>query len=70
MQQDIWQQIESLYQKLVDTQSSYGLKIHDDFLIDTVIAHSTAIEGSTLTEVEVLDLLHNNVWCKSRASTT
>lgn len=51
MEQGIWQEIETLHQKFVKLGISEAVD-YEKYYLYSLIAHSTAIEGSTLTEVE------------------
>ncbi len=51
MEQGIWQEIEALCRKF--TELGIGEAVdYDKYYLYSLITHSTAIEGSTLTEVE------------------
>ena len=49
--QQIWQEIEVLYQKFMKLGVSKSVD-YEKYYLYSIIAHSTAIEGSTLTEME------------------
>lgn len=51
MEQGIWQEIEALHQKFVKLGISEAVD-YEKYYLYSLIAHSTAIECSTLTEVE------------------
>ena len=60
MEQGIWQEIEALHQKFVKLGISEAVD-YERYYFYSLIAHSTAIEGSTLTEVETNSCLMK-VW--------
>ena len=49
MEQGVWQEIELLYQKFQKLGISEAVD-YDKYYLYSLITHSTAIEGSTLTE--------------------
>lgn len=51
MKQGIWQEIEALYQRFVKLGIGEAVD-YEKYYLYSLIAHSTAIEGSTLTEAE------------------
>ena len=51
MQSVVWQEIEQLYQEFQKLGISESVD-YDKYYLYSLITHSTAIEGSTLTEVE------------------
>ena len=51
MNKNVWKQIESLYQEFQKLGISQAVD-YEKFYLYSLIAHSTAIEGSTLTEME------------------
>lgn len=51
MEQGIWQEIEQLYHKFQQLGVSEAVD-YEKYYLYSLIAHSTAIEGSTLTELE------------------
>lgn len=51
MEQGIWQEIEQLYHKFYQFDVSEAVD-YEKYYLYSLIAHSTAIEGSTLTELE------------------
>lgn len=51
MEQGIWQEIEQLYHKFYQFGVSEAVD-YEKYYLYSLIAHSTAIEGSTLTELE------------------
>jgi Fic family protein len=60
MEQGIWQEIETLYQKFVELGISEAVD-YEKYYLYSLIAHSTAIEGSTLTEIETQLLFDEGV---------
>lgn len=60
MEQSVWQEIERLYQKFQQLGISEAVD-YDKYYLYSLIAHSTAIEGSTLTEVEAQLLFDEGV---------
>ena len=60
MEQGIWQEIEILYQKFVELGISEAVD-YEKYYLYSLIAHSTAIEGSTLTEIETQLLFDEGV---------
>lgn len=60
MEQGIWQEIEALYQKFAQLGISEAVD-YEKYYLYSLIAHSTAIEGSTLTEAEVQLLFDEGV---------
>ena len=51
MEQGVWQEIELLYQKFQKLGISEAVD-YDKYYLYSLITHSTAIEGSTLTELD------------------
>ena len=51
MEQGVWQEIELLYQKFQKLGISESVD-YDKYYLYSLITHSTAIEGSTLTELD------------------
>ena len=51
MEQGVWQEIEQLYQKFQKLGISESVD-YDKYYLYSLITHSTAIEGSTLTELD------------------
>ena len=51
MEQGVWQEIEQLYQKFQQLGISEAVD-YEKYYLYSLITHSTAIEGSTLTEAE------------------
>lgn len=68
MEQGIWQEIERLYQKFQRLGISEAVD-YDKCYLYFLITHSTAIEGSTLTELDTQLLFDErglqkaNRWC-------
>lgn len=60
MEQSIWQEIEALHQKFVKLGIGEAVD-YEKYYLYSLIAHSTAIEGSTLTEVEAQLLFDEGV---------
>lgn len=60
MEQVIWQEIEALHQKFVKLGISEAVD-YEKYYLYSLIAHSTAIEGSTLTEIEAQLLFDEGV---------
>ncbi len=60
MEQGVWQEIELLYQKFQELGISEVVD-YEKYYLYSLIAHSTAIEGSTLTEVEAQLLFDEGV---------
>lgn len=60
MKQGVWQEIELLYQKFQKLGISEAVD-YEKYYLYSLIAHSTAIEGSTLTEVEAQLLFDEGV---------
>ncbi len=60
MEQSTWQEIEALYQKLMKLGIGEAVD-YEKYYLYSLIAHSTAIEGSTLTEVEAQLLFDEGV---------
>lgn len=60
MKQDVWQEIEQLYQKFQELGISESVD-YDKYYLYSLIAHSTAIEGSTLTELDAQLLFDEGV---------
>ena len=51
METDIWQEIEQLYRKFQKLGISEAVD-YEKYYLYSLITHSTAIEGSTLTEID------------------
>ena len=60
MEQGVWQEIELLYQKFHKLGISEAVD-YDKYYLYSLIAHSTAIEGSTLTELDTQLLFDEGV---------
>lgn len=60
MEHDVWQEIEELYRKFVQLGISESVD-YEKYYLYSLIAHSTAIEGSTLTEAEAQMLFDEGV---------
>lgn len=60
MEQGIWQEIETLHQKFAQLGISEAVD-YEKYYLYSLIAHSTAIEGSTLTEAEAQLLFDEGV---------
>lgn len=60
MERDTWQEIEALYQKFVKLGINEAVD-YEKYYLYSLIAHSTAIEGSTLTEIETQLLFDEGV---------
>ena len=60
MEQGVWQEIELLYQKFQKLGISEAVD-YDKYYLYSLITHSTAIEGSTLTELDTQLLFDEGV---------
>lgn len=60
MEQGIWQEIEALHQRFLELGIGEAVD-YEKYYLYSLIAHSTAIEGSTLTEVETQLLFDEGV---------
>lgn len=60
MEQAIWQEIEALHQEFEELGISKAAD-YEKYFLYSLVAHSTAIEGSTLTEVEAQLLFDEGV---------
>ena len=60
MEQGVWQEIEQLYQKFQKLGISESVD-YDKYYLYSLITHSTAIEGSTLTELDTQLLFDEGV---------
>ena len=56
MEQGVWQEIEQLYQKFRQLGISEVVD-YEKYYLYSLIAHSTAIEGNTLTQGETKSVL-------------
>lgn len=65
MEQGIWQEIEQLYQKFQKLGISEAVD-YDKYYLYSLITHSTAIEGSTLTELDTQLLFDEGVTAKGK----
>ena len=65
MEQGVWQEIELLYQKFHKLGISEAVD-YDKYYLYSLIAHSTAIEGSTLTELDTQLLFDEGVTAKGK----
>ena len=65
MEKGIWQEIEELYQKFQQLGISQSVD-YEKYYLYSLIAHSTAIEGSTLTEMDAQLLFDEGVTAKGK----
>ena len=65
MEQGVWQEIEQLYQKFQKLGISESVD-YDKYYLYSLITHSTAIEGSTLTELDTQLLFDEGVTAKGK----
>ena len=65
MEQGVWQEIEQLYQKFQKLGISEAVD-YEKYYLYSLIAHSTAIEGSTLTELDTQLLFDEGVTAKGK----
>ena len=65
MEQGVWQEIEQLYQKFQQLGISEAVDFEKYYLY-SLITHSTAIEGSTLTEAEAQMLFDEGLTAKGK----
>ena len=65
MKQDVWQEIEQLYQKFQQLGISEAVD-YEKYYLYSLITHSTAIEGSTLTEAEAQMLFDEGLTAKGK----
>lgn len=65
MEQGVWQEIEQLYQKFRQLGINEAVD-YEKYYLYSLIAHSTAIEGSTLTETEVQKLFDGGLTAKGK----
>ena len=63
METDIWQEIEQLYRKFQKLGISEAVD-YEKYYLYSLITHSTAIEGSTLTEIDNQLLFDEGVTAK------
>lgn len=65
MEKDIWQDIEQLYQEFQKLGISEAVD-YEKYYLYSLITHSTAIEGSTLTEIDIQLLFDEGVTAKGK----
>lgn len=65
MEKNIWQEIEGLYQEFQKLGISQSVD-YDKYYLYSLITHSTAIEGSTLTEMDTQLLFDEGVTAKGK----
>ena len=65
MQPGVWQEIEHLYQRFQQLGISDAVD-YEKYYLYSLIAHSTAIEGSTLTEAEAQMLFDEGLTAKGK----
>ena len=65
MEQSIWQEIGQLYQKFQELGISEAVD-YEKYYLYSLITHSTAIEGSTLTEAEAQMLFDEGLTAKGK----
>lgn len=65
MEKDIWQEIEELYQEFQELCISQSVD-YEKYYLYSLITHSTAIEGSTLTEMDTQLLFDEGVTAKGK----
>lgn len=65
MKQDVWQEIEQLCQKFQQLGISETVD-YEKYYLYSLITHSTAIEGSTLTEAEARMLFDEGLTAKGK----
>lgn len=65
MEQGIWQEIEQLYHKFQQLGISEAVD-YEKYYLYSFIAHSTAIEGSTLTELDTQLLFDEEITAKGK----
>ena len=66
MEHGVWQEIEQLYQKFQELGIQEAVD-YDKYYLYSLITHSTAIEGSTLTELDTQLLFDEGVTAKGQA---
>ena len=66
MEQDVWQEIEQLYQKFQKLGINEAVD-YDKYYLYSLITHSTVIEGSTVTEIENQLLFDEGISAKGRS---
>ena len=65
MEQGVWQEIEQLYQRFQQLGISEAVD-YEKYYLYSLITHSTAIEGSTLTEAEAQMLFDEGLTAKGK----
>ncbi len=65
MEKDIWQEVEELYQEFHKLGISQSVD-YEKYYLYSLITHSTAIEGSTLTEIDTQLLFDEGVTAKGK----
>ena len=65
MEKDIWQEIEELYAEFQELGISQSVD-YEKYYLYSLITHSTAIEGSTLTEMDTQLLFDEGVTAKGK----
>lgn len=65
MEKDIWQKIEELYAEFQKLRISQSVN-YEKYYLYSLITHSTAIEGSTLTEMDTQLLFDEGVTAKGK----
>ena len=65
MEENIWQEIEELYQEFQQLSISQSVD-YEKYYLYSLITHSTAIEGSTLTEMDTQLLFDEGVTAKGK----
>ena len=65
MEQGVWHEIEQLYQKFQGLGISEAVD-YDKYYLYSLITHSTAIEGSTLTELDTQLLFDEGITAKGK----
>ena len=65
MEQDVWQEIEQLYQTFQELGINESVD-YDKYYLYSLITNSTAIEGSTLTELDTQLLFDEGVTAKGK----
>lgn len=65
MEKDIWQEIEGLYREFQELGISQSVD-YEKYYLYSLITHSTAIEGSTLTEMDTQLLFDEGVTAKGK----
>ena len=65
MEKSVWQEIEQLYQKFQQLGINEAVD-YDKYYLYSLITHSTAIEGSTLTELDTQLLFDEGITAKGK----